>query len=261
MPEHHRLVDRLIAVCQPDDRILAVMVYGSHASGRADAYSDLDIGLITTDVGYDEVIVRRGELVRSLGEPLLLEDFGDPSNVHVILADGADLELIVARESEATLDGPYRVLLDKAGAVERVSARRKAARDPDAATEEVRLLVHGFWHDVGHVIAAIGRGQLWWAYGQLDELRSVCLNLARLQAGLTAEDEAYWKVEEAVSAELLRDLRATVTELEREPMLDAALALTRFYRELAPGLAAAHGIAYPTELDDLVSARLQALSR
>ena len=33
-----------------------------------------------------------------------------------------------------------------------------------------RRLVVGFWHDVEHLVTALGRGQTWWAYGQLDEL-------------------------------------------------------------------------------------------
>lgn len=56
---------------------------------------------------------------------------------------------------------------------------------------------------------------------RLDELRHGCLNLARLQAGSVAEDEAYWKVEEAVSGERLGELRATLSELAHEPMVEA----------------------------------------
>ena len=39
-------------------------------------------------------------------------------------------------------------------------------------------------------------------------------------------------------------------------MRDAAIALVDLYRELATAVAAEHGIAYPTDLDRLMSARL-----
>ena len=40
-------------------------------------------------------------------------------------------------------------------------------------------------------------------------------------------------------------------------MRDAALALIDLYRELAPAVAATHGIEYPTELDRILSDRLR----
>ena len=48
----------------------------------------------------------------------------------------------------------------------------------------------------------MGRGQLWWAYGQLEAMRLLCLNLARLTqnfADTQVGDEPYFKVEQALS--------------------------------------------------------------
>ena len=217
------LIDRLVTVCEPDERVVALLVYGSRAAGDADRFSDLDIGLITTDAAHDDVIAHLGELVRAVGEPLFCEDFGDHSNLHVIYADGAALELFVAAEWELSIDGPHRVLFDKTGVVERALGRPGNKPDPDAAQEDVRRLVVWFWHDVEHIVTAIGRGQTWWAYGQLDELRRICLNLARLSEGGAVEpSEAYWKVDEAVSAKRLATMEDTVSSLEAGQMLDAA---------------------------------------
>ena len=47
--DYRPLLDRLVAVAAADDRILAVLLYGSHARGEADAYSDIDVGLVATD--------------------------------------------------------------------------------------------------------------------------------------------------------------------------------------------------------------------
>ena len=254
-----RMTERIAAIGQADDRIRAVLLYGSHATGTADAYSDLDVGLVVADDAYDEVLARPGELVAAIGDALLVEDFGDPANLHLVLADGADLELIVGRASEVTLERPYRVLLDKDG-LEEAARDRRPPPVADVDTERVRQLVHWFWHDVGHVIAALGRGHLLWAHGQLEELRGVCLGLARLESGVEIDDEPYWKIDAVLPEERLAALRATVVAPEAEPMRDAALALADFYRELAPAVAATHGIEYPTELDRLLSDRLRTVS-
>ena len=254
--EYRRVTERIVAVARADDRIRAALVYGSHAKGMADAFSDLDIGLVAADAAYDDVLATSEALVRAIGDPLLLEDFGDPANLYVILPDGADLELILSRESELTLELPYRVLLDKDGIEARALDRRPEA-SPDAGTDRVRQLVQSFWHDVGHVTTALGRGNLLWAHGQLEELRGVCLALARLEAGIQADDEPYWKVDGALPEERLAAVRATVVAPEIGPMRDAALALVDLYRDIARAVAADHGIDYPADLDRLVSGRLQ----
>jgi predicted nucleotidyltransferase len=256
--EYRRITARIVAIGQADDRIRAVLVFGSHATGSADAFSDLDIGLVLADAAYDDVLARPTELVRAIGEPLLLEDFGNPANLYVILADGTDLELILVRESELTLDLPCLVLLDKGG-VEDAARKRPPPAPRHVDAERVRQLVYGFWHDVGHVTTALGRGNRLWAHGQLEELRGVCLSLARLEAGVEADDEPYWKIDVVLAEETVAALRGTVVPSDIGPMRGAALALVELFRQVAPGVAADHGIAYPEELDRQVTARLLAL--
>ncbi|MBA2631958.1 MAG: nucleotidyltransferase domain-containing protein [Chloroflexi bacterium] len=60
------LTDRLTAVAQGDDRIRALLVYGSHATGTADEFSDLDIGLVIADVAYEDVLARPSWCGRSV---------------------------------------------------------------------------------------------------------------------------------------------------------------------------------------------------
>lgn len=86
----------------------------------------------------------------------------------------------------------------------------------------------------------------------------MCLALARLEAGVDAGDEPYWKADEALSEETLAALRASVVPPDIEPMREAALALVDLYRLIAPAVAAGHGTAYPAVLDQLISARLRA---
>ncbi len=103
--------------CAADDRIAALFLGGSRARGEDDEYSDIDLCVIVRDDAYDDVIAGRDALVRTLGEPLFLEDFGNGNMAFVILADGTELEFHFFRQAtcDAIRSGPHRVLLDKDG--------------------------------------------------------------------------------------------------------------------------------------------------
>jgi predicted nucleotidyltransferase len=254
-----RLIERLVRAAQADERIIALILYGSRAAGGWDDHSDVDIGLVASDEAHADLVAGARGLVASLGEPLFLESFGDPAHLHAIFADGAELELMVQRQADVDLGLPHRALVERAG-LAGPAGRPEAASDADAEREEVRRLVQWFWHDVGHVITALAREQPWWAHGQLEQLRGVCLDLARLDAGMPLEEgEPYWKVDAAVPAELLAGLTETVVPLEIGPMRLAALALIGLYRDLAQPLTARHGLPYPTRLDELLAGQLEAL--
>jgi hypothetical protein len=257
-------MDRFVAACQADGRVVAAFLGGSNARAAADAYSDLDLFVITADSAYDDFFAGRATFIRHMGEPVFLEDaeIGGADFVFFTLADGAECELGLGRESHFSHIhiGPYHVLLDQkdilAGAL---FPRPEVA--PDEQLEMLRRLIGWFWHDVSHhFITPMARGQLWSAYGGLEDLRRTCVNLARLKADFTAEAEGYEKVEQALSLEQLSPLQATCCPLERGAMLRAARAIVRFYQELAPPLAQAHDFAYPTEWERVACARLEAMS-
>jgi hypothetical protein len=54
---------------------------------------------------------------------------------------------------------------------------------------------------LSHFIAATGRWQLWWAYGQIEALWRSCVNLARLRRHFSGEVDGYDKVEQVMSGE------------------------------------------------------------
>jgi predicted nucleotidyltransferase len=78
MPLPHRcqvVVDRFVAVCREDPRVIAAFLGGSYARDMADPHADLDLALLVTDEEYDDFVDRRAAFVRRLGETLFLEDF------------------------------------------------------------------------------------------------------------------------------------------------------------------------------------------
>ena len=264
IPDNHQIViDRFVASCRADERVVAAFLGGSYARGAADEYSDLDLYLIATDEAHEEFYAGREAFMALLGEPLFIEDFDIPNIVFYMLADGTEGELGLGRESEFTHihSGPYQVLLDKKNLLAGVVFPGHEA-DPAGQTEMLRRLVYWFWHELSHFITALGRNQLWWAHGQLDVLRHYCVKLARLRNDFfdaEAGDEGYFKVEKAIPVAQLASLQATFCPMEKEAMLHAAFIIVNYYQELATELAQRHGITYPEKLEHLMLARLEKL--
>jgi predicted nucleotidyltransferase len=261
--DHDAVIERFVALCSADDRIVAAFLGGSHARAEADEFSDLDLCVITTDEAHEEVVSGRQAIIERLGEPLFLDDFGLEGIVFFILADGTEAELFFRRVSaldEIADVGPYRTLLDKEGIL---AGAEFPVRGPDRAeqVEALNRLLQWFWHDLSHLIAALGRGQLWWAHGQLEALRRYCVNLIRIEQNLEAQEEAYEKLDQAISTTRLSALQTSFSPMERRAMLRAAVEIVNFFRERAPVVASAYGLTYPAELEELMCDRLDRLAR
>lgn len=264
MPHNHLVImNRFVAACQADERLVAAFLGGSYARGTTDAYSDLDLYLITTDEAYDDLLAGCKAFIRMLGETVFLEDYkGDWGDfVFFIFADGTEGELGLGRESHFNHihGGPYRILLDKKRILTGVVF---PSYEPAQAEqiETLRRLINWFWHDLSHhFITPMARGQLWSAYGALEDLRLTCVNMALLRQNFSAKAEGYEKIEQILPVEQLAHLRATFCLMERDAILQAARTIVRFYQELAPPLAQAHGVPYPADLARVMSDRLDLL--
>ena len=263
-PNHQAVLDRFVKACQSDDRILAALVVGSYVKGNADEHSDLDLYLITTDEAYDDFVSRRESFVQLLGEPLFMEDFDLPDIVFLIFPDGSEVEVSYVRESQVNyvVNEPFKVLLDKKNITVGVIPREREV-DRDGQREKLRHLIYWFWHELSHFITAMGRNQLWWAHGQLGALRLYCMNLTRLRNNFSDTDigeEGYFKIDKALPVEQLSSLQTTFPPLEQSAMLQAALVIVDFYKELASPLAQTHGIPFPYGLERVMVERLENLS-
>ncbi len=258
---HQNVLNRFVAACQDDERVMAAFLVGSYAKGTADPFSDIDFCLFTTDEAYEEFCHGRAAFIHQLGNPLFLEDFDIPDTIFFIFPDGAEGELTVGRASQLPhrLHEPYRVLLDK----KNLLAETTFAYDEEPVDlEPLRRQIQFFWHELSHFIVALGRGQLYWAQGQLGALRTCCLNLVRLQQDLGDEEvgeEGYFKIDSTLPMGKLAPLQTTYCPMEREAMLQAAHTILRFYQELARPLAQTHHIPYPADLERVMVSRLATL--
>lgn len=260
---HQIILERFVAACQADMRVVAAFLGGSYARGAADAHSDLDLAVILADGAYDEFMAGRAAFVRQLGDPVFLEDYSGHGAefVFFILADGSEGELGIGRVSHfAHLHvGSYRTLLDRDGVLDHVDFPWPEV-PPAEQTRALHDLIYWFWHDLSHhFITPIARGQFWSAYGGLEDLRRACVNLARLRERFTGDLDGYEKVEQVVPLEWLAPLEKTCIPLNRERMLRAARALASYYEDVARPLAAAHDVPYPTDLARIMTDRLNGL--
>lgn len=262
MREHRALTGRLIEAGTADRRISAGFLGGSRARGEADEFSDVDVSLVVDDDAYEQLVSEKGAFVRRLGEPLFAEDFGNEGILFVIFADGVELELNLARRSElATLrPGPHEPLFDPDGILSGLPSEYEEL-DRTAQVDRLRRILFWFWHDVGHFTAAVGRGQLWWAAGQLEQLRGLCVDLVRIGEGVAVEeDDPYWKLDAEISSnDRIGELRSTFVPLELDAILGSGRSVLAFFRRTAPEIARANALRYPIELDRLVGGHLDRL--
>lgn len=266
LPKNYReTLDRFVAACQDDPRIVAAFIGGSYAAGQADAYSDLDLYFITTDAAYTDFLSEREIFIQRLGQPLFLEDFGLPNGYLAIFDNGAEADVFFGREGQYKdiYGGPIRVLVDKNGLLDGQTFPPHRV-DPAKQGQLLRQQIDWFWHDLSHYIKAMGRGQLWFAYGELEVLRRICANLAHLRhdfTSLSAGDEPYFKVEQYLPVGQLEPLAETICPLEYGAMLQAGWGIFNYYQSVAPDLARQHGIPYPAQLEQIMRRRLEALDR
>jgi predicted nucleotidyltransferase len=261
--EQQAVLERFTKACNADERVAAAFLGGSFARGAADAYSDLDFYAITTDDGYDSFYADRQAFMRRLGNPVYLDDFNEFGFDMVLFTfdDGVEGELALARASrfDHIHGGPHVVLVDKQGLL---AGKTFPPYQPseDDQRRALRHEIYSFWDTLSYFVRTIYREQMWSAYGALNEMRMKCLKLARLRRDFASEHTAYSGVERVLPQEELRALEPTCCPLERAAMLEAASILVAFYRQVAPPLAAEHGIEYPDGLERIVLRRLGELS-
>jgi predicted nucleotidyltransferase len=254
-------LDRFVAACREDTRVVAAFLGGSHAAGTADEYSDLDLYLIVDDQIYDTFFAERRAFLGRLGEPVFFEDFSDFGfdMVVFIFSDGVEGELALGRASgfDYIHGRPFEVLVDKEGILEgRVFPLLRSTQAEQRET--LRWLIYWFWRDLSEFNRAMVRSRLWTAYGLLEGLRLKCVNVARLEHEFHSVGMVgYENLERAAHARDLESLRATLCPLEWEAMLEAAGRLVGFYLRTTPPLAIQQGIAYPADLEAVVLDKLQ----
>jgi Streptomycin adenylyltransferase len=250
-------LERLVAATESDGRVATLLLGGSHAAGTADAYSDLDLTLITTDDGFESLHAERFELLRGLGDPIFLEEHDDFGFLLLlfIYADGVcgEMSLAPARAVDDVVGGPNVALFDKGGV--RAGQSDEGGLDAAARTGIVRRSLAWFWYHRRLLDVMVVRGRLWTAHHYLERCRELCLNLASMRDRPEVWPGGHEKADVLLRKETLERLAPTVVPLEKDTLIDAARAITDLYMEIGPEVAERCGVEFPAKLAASVSSR------
>jgi hypothetical protein len=258
-PAQQATLVRFAAACQRDERIIASFLGGSHATGTDDAYSDLDLYLVTADEAYAAFFAERDAFLRQLGNPVLQEDFNDFGfdMILFLFTNGVEGELALGREGAFDLlhGGPFTTLIDKKGILTgKIFPWNKPTEA--AQREACRHLLCWFWRDLSHFAKVVARNHLWVAQGDLEKLRLTCLDLIHLQDNPTTWPAGYLKLD-TVPEEQIHVLHLTFVPPERMSLLQAMTICVSFYREHAIPLAERYNLLYPADLDKVVCRQVE----
>jgi predicted nucleotidyltransferase len=240
------LLQTIAARYAADERVLAVVLFGSLGRGGGDAYSDLDLAVILRDGALVDVLAELEELSVALaaqGDAVLLaaaageDGYLVPQSLCGIAIDYAPL----AKVSPYVLQGCLVIAGTLDAAVIQAAAAAHAPPPPDLG-----LLLHkALWLALGADVP-LQRGQFWQALPSLEKMRGALLDIFAASRG---GQRAYHLFAEAASAALQAKFGRTLPSHVQGPPAQSVTAA-------ADALAALVDLV-EYDLDELSSSQLQ----
>jgi aminoglycoside 6-adenylyltransferase len=283
LPPEADVVARLTAWGENDPSIRALVLTSSRARAdeSVDALSDYDLIVAVEDAA---AFAADDAWVSAYAQPLAR--WGDQDEVHglttyfrgVVYADGVKIdytvwpEALLDRVAKAgalpdALDVGYRVLLDKSERTPDWPAATYRAHVPAKPTEaEYRALVEEFWWDTTYVAKALWRGEVVFAKFVLDYDAKLLALRRFLEWRIELDRDWSWRpgaygrgLERHLPADLAAELARTYVGTDVEDNWNALFRTTALFRRVATEVGEALGYEYPLEVDEAVTAQLDAV--
>lgn len=227
----HQFAARAKATLEPDDHVIGLAAAGSWLTNELDEFSDLDLVLVTRQkISGDKTMMldyakRLGDLLSGftgehVGEPRVLICLYDNPLLHV------DIKFVTLDEFDKRIENPV-LLIDKNGQLENILDNSTAKFPyPDFQWMEDR-----FWTWVHYILTKTGRGEYLEAHDAFGLLRMYIFGpLLHMKNGNLPRGVR--KVETALPAEDLADLKLTIPVYERQYLLDSLQHSVSLYRKL-----------------------------
>jgi aminoglycoside 6-adenylyltransferase len=283
IPQEKEVVDKLVAWGTAHPLIRAMILTSSRTrpDGPVDLLSDYDLILAVSDVGpfaFDDA------WISAYGRPMVR--WGDQGEMHglatyfrgVVYQNSVKIdystwpvELLERIASSASLpdqlDVGYRVLLDKdqrtAGWKQPSYQAFIPARPREA---EYQALVQEFWWGTTYAAKSLWRDELVFAKWMLDQ--DLKLETMRRMLEWRIELDHVWKVAPGIHGRGLKHLlppdlwsafARTYVSLDVQETWAALDRVIALFRQVASDVGNALGYAYPQQVDDQVSAYLEAI--
>lgn len=245
------LIDRAPEILAADDRILAAWLVGSFATGRADAYSDIDLHCLITDDSAEWFRRHWAQTAAELAGPLVLAQDLSPAMIggYAITPDWLHLDLVLHPRSSLdphTVPG-LRPLYDRHGnALPVTSTPRDAFGEPYFPDREIKQ----FLYFLGNLPVVINRDERVLAHASIDGFRQVMITVMLAEQGVRHRGGAK-RLNPFLTAEQRATLEAFPTaSLTYADVLDALRRITQAIRQRGKQLAVRTGARWPQDLED-----------
>jgi aminoglycoside 6-adenylyltransferase len=279
----NEVIDRLTAWAEEHPLIRALVLESSRTNPRPtlDIFSDYDVLMVVADIdrfiedeswmgdfGRPMVRFRDKGLLYGYEEYARLVLYDDGTKIDYTLWPVALLERVV-QEPKLTelLDTGYRVLVDKDDLAYRLPPPTYTAHIPAKPTErEFDLLVEEFWWETIYVAKNLRRDQLLPAKYSLDVVMKLQLLVKLLEWRVEIDHD--WSLKPGLLGKGLKALLdhetwSALADTYTGPDLDenwqALFKTTALFRRIAGEVADRLGYSYPDDLDQRVTAYLQAV--
>jgi aminoglycoside 6-adenylyltransferase len=259
------LLDEIVRWASGRPDIRAVLLTGSHARGDADASSDLDVELFTTEpdryAGRDWMTE-----IRPVSVQLGFEPAADrpTRNRLTVFAGGEKVDFLVGTvellaQLAAGLDDlherGYRILLDRDGLAARLPPATGSPSPAALPTSgELRDVVEEFWFEAWHIPKYLARGELWVVKHRDWTMKQLLLRVLEWEAGTRGVDPWHigTRIAEWAPVELRDRLEATFGRYDAADARRAFLATTDLFADVARTVAARCGLGYPDEMEEAI---------
>lgn len=239
------VIDRAPGVLAADDRILAAWLVGSFATGRADAYSDIDLHCLITDDSVEWFRHHWAQTAAELAGPLVLaQEIPGTIGGYAITPDWLHLDLILHHRSTLdpnTISG-LRPLYDRdRDALPVTPTPRDVFGDPYFPDREIKQ----FLYFLGNLPVVIARDERVLTHASIDGFRQIMITVMLAEQGVRHRGGAK-RLNPFLTAEQRETLEALPTaSMTYEEVLEALRRITRAVRQRGKQLAARTGARWP----------------
>lgn len=236
--------------------VRALMLSGSHGCGRADAYSDIDFVMVSTEGATDEVASLWRDAVERTGEIVLWWDrTARPALINAITADWTRTDVVILHPDQmgSQVQAGLEPVFDHDG-LHAGLPRDAPLRRPDPA--RLRRQFEEFIRVLGLLHLAAGREEYILGVAGVFHLRSKLIDL--LVEETAAPDRGGALHLNRLLTEEQKDLVTALTPpvAERDAMIATHLAYARAYLPRARRLAARWGVEWPERFETATWAKL-----
>jgi predicted nucleotidyltransferase len=257
LPLHKAKLEAASAFTRTMPGVMGLVVSGSLATGSADAYSDLDLKIVTRDELHDEAVKHLDGLVDACGVKVACftaEHVGHPGMLIVLYDDLIHIDFYPVRLGELSSKNEG-IASWVVWAQDDVIAAALCG-PADEAGVDLTWIEARVWTWVWYTHSKILRGELYEALDALQYLRgNVLFALLAETSGLRPCGSR--RAERHVG-ELGPLFARTVPPLERDPVMDALRATVELYLKLADPLLEQRGVERDEDARAVVLAKLRA---